>query len=431
MVSYCQQMVMFSSLYVGYMLFVYVRKSFSFSTPAIMEEDVLEKSQLGLIVSSQMFGYMVSKFISGILVDFYSPTFLFAAGLFFTGVTAVTFTVFNSWMVFTVIWFLNGIVQGTGWPACAVLIKRWFSPDQFGTWWSILSTSMNAAGTVGPLVSAALVTSHGWRIGIIASGLVAMCFSGVCLLLLQDYPPGSEPKTKRDAPKLKDFSLAQQKSRLPALFRCPLYVMVCINYWIVSFIRGGCNDWGQLYLIEEKGQPSFIGSAFTSSQEVGGIVGSVLAGYISDYLVFKKGWQVNPRLKVVLWFTWMTAVCIYLLLYYVKADSPKFWVSALGFGIGFGLYGATAMFGVTSMETAPSRMEGTAHSIAALASNLGIVASGLPLSLIARFYNWHASFIVLGYLSMGSALLAYFSQWPFSPPSEQAEVDNAEEKKTN
>lgn len=62
---------------------------------------------------------------------------------------------------------------------------------------------------------------------------------------------------------------------------------------------------------------------------------------------------------------------------------------------------------------------------------VGIVASGLPLSLIARFYNWHASFIVLGYLSMGSALLAYFSQWPFSPPSEQEEVDNAEEKKTN
>ncbi len=37
----------------------------------------------------------------------------------------------------------------------------------------------------------------------------------------------------------------------------------------------------------------------------------------------QKGWRVNPRLKVVLWYTWLTAVCIYLLLYYVKEDSPK------------------------------------------------------------------------------------------------------------
>ena len=47
-----------------------------------------------------------------------------------------------------------------------------------------------------------------------------------------------------------------------------------------------------------------------------------------------------------------------------------------------------------------------------------MVMSGLPLSLIAKFYNWHTTFIMLGYLSMASAMIAYFSQWPTLPTEE-------------
>ena len=47
MVSLVQQVSTFATLYVGYMLYVFVRKSFSFATPAVLQHEHLEKSHLG------------------------------------------------------------------------------------------------------------------------------------------------------------------------------------------------------------------------------------------------------------------------------------------------------------------------------------------------------------------------------------------------
>ena len=48
---------------------------------------------------------------------------------------------------------------------------QWFRENQFGTAWSVLSTSMNVAGTVGPLITAYITTSFGWRTSLYAPGL--------------------------------------------------------------------------------------------------------------------------------------------------------------------------------------------------------------------------------------------------------------------
>ena len=53
----------------------------------------------------------------------------------------------------------------------------------FGTVWSILSTSMNVAGTVGPLVTAFLISRIGWRESmglagkVLATGYIANDFA--------------------------------------------------------------------------------------------------------------------------------------------------------------------------------------------------------------------------------------------------------------
>ncbi|KAK6191785.1 hypothetical protein SNE40_003380 [Patella caerulea] len=407
-----QQWAVFICLYLSYFILVYTRKSFSYASPVIMKEENLEKNQLGLILSSQMIGYSMSQFFGGVLVDSLNPTMMLSASLFLTGITAFIFTMFDSVSMFSFLWFLNGLSQGPGWPSCALILKRWFPADQFGTWWSTLSSSINLAGTVGPITTTSLLALLGWRKIFSLTGCISMGISVYILINLSDKPK-SKSTEHTDERIEKDKTKITKDNKMYKLFELmkqPVFVGVCLSYLLINLIRGTCTYWGQLYLIQDKEQSVFLGSVFTSSQEAGGLIGALSAGYVSDYLLSKGKRKYNPRLRVALWCICLPVVSIYLLLYFVTTLSHGIIISVVGGGIGFGVSGAIALFGVTAMESAPEGLEATAHSIAAFSANVGMVLSGYPLSLIANAYGWHAAFKLVLFITVFPVFIVYFCQ---------------------
>ena len=69
-------------------------------------------------------GYTIGKFGWGIVADSISPRLLFATGLFVSAVFNVICS-YVSTDYFVYLWLCNGIMQGTGWPACAKLANRY------------------------------------------------------------------------------------------------------------------------------------------------------------------------------------------------------------------------------------------------------------------------------------------------------------------
>lgn len=65
---------------------------------------------------------------------------------------------------------------------------QWFEPSQFGTWWAILSCSMNLAGSLGPIIATFMAQSYSWRTTLSISGLSCCMVSFVCLLLIRNEP---------------------------------------------------------------------------------------------------------------------------------------------------------------------------------------------------------------------------------------------------
>lgn len=65
---------------------------------------------------------------------------------------------------------------------------QWFEPSQFGTWWAILSTSMNLAGGLGPILATVLAQSYSWRSTLALSGALCVVVSFLCLLLIHNEP---------------------------------------------------------------------------------------------------------------------------------------------------------------------------------------------------------------------------------------------------
>ncbi|KAG9461827.1 hypothetical protein GDO78_015639 [Eleutherodactylus coqui] len=123
--------VIFGAMFVGYTLYYFNRKTFSFVMPSVMQEITLDKDDLGLITSSQSAAYAISKFISGVLSDQMSARWLFSTGLCLVGAVNVLFSWSSSVTIFAVLWFFNGLAQGLGWPPCGKVLRKvsWSGSD--------------------------------------------------------------------------------------------------------------------------------------------------------------------------------------------------------------------------------------------------------------------------------------------------------------
>uniref|UniRef100_A0A3B3B6A9 Glucose-6-phosphate exchanger SLC37A4-like n=1 Tax=Oryzias melastigma TaxID=30732 RepID=A0A3B3B6A9_ORYME len=399
--------IIFLCMFTGYFLYFFNRKTFSFVMPSVMEEIDLDKDDLGMITSSQTMAYAISKFISGVLSDQISARWLFSIGLLVVGGINIVFSWSSAVSVFSLLWFLNGLGQGCGWPPCGKALRKWFEPSQFGTWWSVLSCSMNLAGSLGPVLVTVLLQYYNWRTILSVSGGVCAAFSFVCLALIKNEPkdvglPSIEATVKKGQKggtesSLRDFLLS------------PFLWVLSLGYLVVFGVKTAATDWGQLFLMQEKGQTALMGSTYMSALEVGGFVGSLAAGFISDKAVARVGLKTHgsPRHSLLLLMMGGMYLSMHLFRVTITPEIPEIWILFLGAVFGFSSYGPIALFGVIASECAPSNFCGTSHAVVALMANVGAFMAGFPFSTIAKRHSWDVAFWVAEMI-MGVTTIWFF-----------------------
>ncbi|NXO42860.1 G6PT1 protein, partial [Locustella ochotensis] len=412
--------LIFAAMFVGYTLYYFNRKTFSFVMPAVMAEVPLGKDDLGLITSSQSAAYAISKFISGVLSDQMSARWLFSSGLLMVGLVNVVFSWSSTVTAFAGLWFLNGLAQGLGWPPCGKILRKWFEPSQFGTWWAILSTSMNLAGGLGPIVAALVSMHYDWRKTLSFSGFTCVVVSFVCLVLIKNEPSDvGLPNIEQGAKKGKKGS-SSDNSTLTELLLSPYLWVLSTGYLVVFGVKTCCTDWGQLFLIQERGQSMLVGSSYMSALEIGGLVGSIAAGYLSDRAVAKVGLSSygNPRHGLLL--SMMAGMCVSMFLFRVTVtgDSPKNMRFLLAFFLPLPVSSFPEKITVSLVKETFSY-----NNLSTLTdfkkSNLCVVSclffvtvggflAGLPFSTIAKHYSWATAFWVAEVTCIASTVAFFF-----------------------
>ncbi|XP_076371133.1 glucose-6-phosphate exchanger SLC37A4-like isoform X1 [Tachypleus tridentatus] len=410
------QLIIFTTMFIGYACYAYNRKSVSFAMPKLMEEG-LSKNEAGLIASSQNMAYAISKFLGGILSDRISSKLLFSSGLVLSGIATLGFSGSGSLLAFASLWFVNGFAQGAGWPSCAKVLRKWYSPEQFGTWWSMLSASANISGGVSPFISAFFIVNYGWRFSLVIAGTISIILGSISAFTIVNSPSevGLQSGVEVDEKKKDGTDRQNQTATFVDLLRSPFLWLVSFSYMVVFCAKTSAVDWGQLFLMEDRGHSQYVGSAFTSSVESGGFFGGVVAGYLTDWVLkqsMKQGkrGRGNLRMPVAIAFMIGVMICLHLLQFFVSATSSKFWITSIGFVLGACLYGPIAIFGVVATESAPSHLSGSCHAIVALAANVGAITSGLPFSYIAKHYNWEAIFFLLEIIAGITAAIMFLTR---------------------
>jgi MFS transporter, OPA family, sugar phosphate sensor protein UhpC len=382
-----------------------------YSAPVMQKSLSLSLVDVGIITSVFPSVYGVAKLFGGVLADVNSPRVVFSGGLVAIAVCNALFAMGGSLPYFAFFWGLNGIVSSIGFPACARMLTSWFSASERGFYWGILNVSLNIGGFLSPILVGSAASTFGWRFGMLCPAAVAAVCGVLCYFAIRDSPahaglgPVSQTTRQRtfahiDAPSNK-FRCALETFRsqlIDGVLTVPPVWNLAVAYFFVYIIRQALTSWTIFYFLNAKGVSTLAEAALrVSGLELGGLVGSVSSGWLSDKLIQRdtSAGAVGQRVRVAVIYLVLTA-CMLIAFYYVpinRALLPFQW--AVFAALGAGLYGPQLLIGLSGAECVAPSCAGTSNGFLGTAAYTGAALAGLPLTLVVKNLGWNAFFGVL------------------------------------
>ncbi|KAI0561888.1 UhpC Sugar phosphate permease regulatory protein (IC) [Gracilaria domingensis] len=404
----------FLTMLLAYATYYITRFSFPFAAPIMQEKLNLSLQQVGLISSCFPATYGISKLFGGMAADLRSPRIMLSVGLLLAALCNAMFAAGNSVTFFAVLWALNGLVSSVGFPACAKLLSVWFSRSERGTYWGLLNVSLNVGGAISPVIVGVTAARYGWQFGMLLPAVMAFAMAGLSFTAISDSPQAAKlPPT----PLLPPPQSAEKKSSAWGTFLQQLREgviqersvwLLAAAYFFVYIVRQALTSWTIFYLMKARGVVSLAEAGLrVSGLEVGGLLGSVTSGWLSDLLIQKNGsaGAIGQRIRVVLLYVALTALCVtaFFATPATNAFMPLQWILFALTGVG--LYGQQLLVGLCSTECVDRRFAGTSNGFVGLSAYAGAALAGFPLSLCVKEFGWGAlQGIVIG-CSMMVALL--------------------------
>ena len=162
------------TIWLGYALFYFTRKSFNSAVPEILANGVLSRSDIGLLATLFYITYGVSKFVSGIVSDRSNARYFYGDRAYCHGHYQHSVWLLDVAMGVCRALGVERLFQGWGSPVCARLLTAWYSRTERGGWWALWNTAHNVGGALIPIVMAASALHYGWRAGMMIAGCMAI-----------------------------------------------------------------------------------------------------------------------------------------------------------------------------------------------------------------------------------------------------------------
>ncbi|WP_318449981.1 MFS transporter [Photobacterium leiognathi] len=393
------------SMYIGYAVFYLTRKNFSYAMPAIITDLGWDKADIGLMGTLFYLTYGISKFISGIVSDRSNPRYFMGLGLIATGIINILFGLSSSIVALSILWVLNAWFQGWGWPACSKLLTTWYSRSERGGWWSVWNTAHNLGGAMIPIIVGYTVLRYGWRYSFFIPGVIAVIVGCLLCWRLRDKPTTmglpSIGHWRKDYLEIAHENTGKGLSQKQILTRYVLsnkYIwLLGLSYILVYIVRTAINDWGNLYLTEQYGYSLITANSALSLFEIGGFLGSLVAGWGSDKIFSGNR---GPMILLFSMGIFLSVAALWLM------PIVSFALQAVClFAIGFFVFGPQMLIGMAAAECSHKDSVGAATGFVGLFAYMGAALAGYPLAIITQHFHWTGFFVVISVAAAAIGLL--------------------------
>lgn len=409
----------FLGIFIGYAGFYLIRNNVSIVSAVLKEHDVLDALGLGIVANAVLFSYGLSKFFMAMLSDRANARYFLPLGLALSAVVnlLIAFVPILSASVgiFAVMMFINGWVQGMGWPPSGRVLVHWFSTNERGWMTSIWNCAHNVGGAgVGILAAWALqqfgTSDADWTPAFWAPAIVALFVALYAFIVIRDRPEAVGLPTieeyRNDPAKVEQSEGENEMSWKEMLFKHVLtnrvIVLLALANVFVYTLRYGVLNWIPVYLTDQIEAANITdGIIGFAIYEFAGIAGTLLCGWMSDKVF--KGWRSGAGL------VFLAGVGVALGLYWLLPSTAPLWVFYVLIAVIGGLiYGPVMLIGLQAIDLSPTKVAGTAAGFTGLFGYLlGASLASTGVGLLVKFYGWDVTFACL----MGVVVLAFIFMW--------------------
>uniref|UniRef100_UPI0037E8F195 glucose-6-phosphate exchanger SLC37A1 isoform X2 n=1 Tax=Semicossyphus pulcher TaxID=241346 RepID=UPI0037E8F195 len=150
------------------------------------------KQLLGAMDYSFLCAYAVGMYLSGIIGERLPIRLYLTFGMVTSGLFTCLFGlgyVYNihSLSFYVVVQVANGLVQTTGWPSVVTCISNWFGKGRRGLIMGLWNSHTSVGNILGSLIAGYWVSSN-WGMSFIVPGLIIAFMGIVCYLFLIEHP---------------------------------------------------------------------------------------------------------------------------------------------------------------------------------------------------------------------------------------------------
>ena len=376
----------------AYSLFYLCRLSMGVVKKPLIDEGLFSAAELGVVASAFYFVYAVGKFINGFIADYCNVRRYMTTGLVISSVINLLmgliglghgysgFPPYAVYIIFALLWGINGWVLSMGSPSGIVSLSRWFPQSRRGTFYSIFCSTPYIGEALSMVLTGSIVATFGWEYGFMASALGGFAGVGIILSYVSDTPQS------KGLPSIQEISGEEIKAvdKMPTkeiqkyILRTPAIWIIAVSCAFINLTKYGIMGWGVLYLQGARNYSLETASWIIGFSAVFAIAGTVGAGWLSD-TVF-KGNRVKPAL--ISGFISLVCLALFLLVDGGKGMMAAF-VSVFSLAVGV-LY--CIVSGLMAIDIVPRKATGAALGIVGISSYMTIgvqnIVSGL---LIDRF----------------------------------------------
>lgn len=225
------------------------RINYTAALTAIVADGVFSKSHAGFIGTVYFFCYGAGQIFSGILGDRVSPYKMVGTGLVGTVCANILMPLCSgSYIVMSVVWGLNGIVQSMLWTPILYIISNILPEEQRRRACLYIAASFPVGSLLSYVISAGAIKFASWHFAFfIPAGIIACIFVFWCLAAGKT----SKILGRREKKTLPVQENTGAKVSLGKLFIVSGATVICVGILVQGMLKDGVTSWVPT-LIKEK-----------------------------------------------------------------------------------------------------------------------------------------------------------------------------------